>query len=159
MAKSKVFKKYEDNSNGFLAVKYKELVDLGLECQIGSKSYQHGQTVYLVENEGDMTKFIQAWESKYGPLITTCKHQKDRSTVRNYKAYSHGSYAVGYPSFAATDAQLLTSPPLPGIGGLVPTVAVQLKSGPSFVGAPIAVIEEGVTLNLPETRVNLKSDF
>lgn len=68
MAKNKVFKKYEDNSHGWLAVKYQELCDLNLENHVSVHSYQHGSTVYL-EEDVDMPLFIRHWEAKNGPFL------------------------------------------------------------------------------------------
>lgn len=60
MAKTiKSYKFYSDSGHGWMAVKRKELVELGILDSITSYSYQRGATVYL-EEDCDATTFILA---------------------------------------------------------------------------------------------------
>lgn len=159
MAKSKVFKKYEDNNDGFLAVKYQELLDLGLENHVTVKSFRHGASVYLSEEGGDMSMFIRHWEAKYGPLVTTCKHQKDRSTVRNYKAYQVPRSEPVVILTEKTDGQLDSVVLKTVTGTLVNAGHFMNRDQKDPERVKEFVSDLPLELNLPEAAVNLKSDF
>jgi hypothetical protein len=58
----KTYKFYSDPAHAWLAVKRKELIELGLENPISSYSYQRGDTVYLEEDQ-DATLFINTLKS------------------------------------------------------------------------------------------------
>lgn len=54
----KVYKVYCDAGHAWMAVKRKELIELGLIDKISGYSYQKGETVYL-EEDCDLGLFVQ----------------------------------------------------------------------------------------------------
>jgi hypothetical protein len=85
------FIKYDDPGHGWLKVKRSELKELGIEKLISSYSYQRGDDIFL-EEDGDMSTFINAWEnitnkefncSTQIKVITGDKNSK----IRNYNCY------------------------------------------------------------------------
>jgi hypothetical protein len=66
--KEKVYKRYCDPGHSWLAVKYIELIELCIVGQISEYSFVNGSTVYL-EEDCDMSKFIDAYEKKYNKKI------------------------------------------------------------------------------------------
>lgn len=83
----KVYVCHTDGGHGWLAVKRKELTELGISEVISSFSYSNGGTVYL-EEDSDAEKFIVAFFKKHGvkPLMRTS--YKNYSHVRNYNRYT-----------------------------------------------------------------------
>lgn len=87
----KLYKFYNDPGHGWLAVKRKELVELGILGEISSYSYQRGNTVYL-EEDGDASRFINACVRK-GLCATTkdfryeSKYCENRSPIRSYDSF------------------------------------------------------------------------
>jgi hypothetical protein len=86
---------YTDGGHGWLAVKRKELEDLGIVDQITPYSYQRGNTVYL-EEDCDMGLFHKA------KSFTDCTyyehHYRDgNSPIRSYARFSKEvrTYAAG----------------------------------------------------------------
>lgn len=63
--KNKVFKFYSDPGHGWMAVKIKELITLGILQKISPYSYIKGKTVYL-EEDMDMSTFFDAYREKFG---------------------------------------------------------------------------------------------
>ena len=55
---------HTDAGHGWLAVKIKELHELGLIHKISKYSYIRGLTAYL-EEDCDMAAFIEAWQVKH----------------------------------------------------------------------------------------------
>jgi hypothetical protein len=74
---------HADGGHGWLAVKRKLLVELGLESAISSYSYQKGGTVYL-EEDCDAPKLLNAIKD-YDYVIT--ESYRDRSPIRGYDGY------------------------------------------------------------------------
>jgi hypothetical protein len=56
---------YQDGGHGWLTAKKSELIELELINKISRFSYEQGHTVYL-EEDCDMTVFINAWELNTG---------------------------------------------------------------------------------------------
>lgn len=85
---NKIFRFYSDASHGWLAVKRKELRELGILDKISSCSYQRGDTVYL-EEDNDLIIFAQAFEAKFGkqPTIKDCFYAS--VPVRSYEHFFH----------------------------------------------------------------------
>lgn len=84
---------YDDPGHGWLQVKIKELIQLGIEKQITSYSYMKGFYAYLEEDQ-DLSTFLDA---KYGEdmkakqfFINSCKsvHQ-EHTPIRNYGRYRY----------------------------------------------------------------------
>lgn len=86
----KVNKKFLcDDSHGWLSVKRKELVELGIENEISAFSYQRGQSVYL-EEDCDAPVYIDAQKKNGVSVVIIEGKQSRRSPVRSYKTYSKG---------------------------------------------------------------------
>jgi len=78
---------YEDAGHGWLAVKRKELVELGIITQVSSCSYQKGKTVYL-EEDCDAPLFIQAMRTKGVEIDYKETVHPDFSPIRKYERFS-----------------------------------------------------------------------
>lgn len=82
---------HTDAGHGWLAVKIKELHELGLIHKISKYSYIRGLTAYL-EEDCDMSAFIRAWQVKHGTyfdfktMVKTSYRQ--HSPIRSYEHYS-----------------------------------------------------------------------
>lgn len=87
----KTYKFYNDPGHGWLAVKRKELIELGVIGQISRYSYQRGGTVYL-EEDGDASRFINACVAK-GLCATAndfpyvSKYSEKNSPIRSYESF------------------------------------------------------------------------
>lgn len=82
---------HTDARHGWLAVKIKELHELGLIHKISKYSYIRGLTAYL-EEDCDMNAFINAWQVKHSTYFdfkTMVKtfHQH-HSPIRSYERYA-----------------------------------------------------------------------
>lgn len=90
MSKLNIGKKYfhRDAQHGWLAVKRKELVALGLDKEISAFSYQLGKTVYL-EEDVDAPKYLKAAAAALGREVET-KDAKfwEKSNIRGFSAYT-----------------------------------------------------------------------
>lgn len=81
----KTFKYYSDPGHAWLAVRIKDLKDIGIDqTQFSSYSYIKGGTVYL-EEDSDATKFLKLWKhiKKDDPNIVE-KSTNRRSPIRSY---------------------------------------------------------------------------
>lgn len=86
----KPFKFYTDPGHGWLAVKLKDIFDLGLQYQISPYSYMRGLTVYL-EEDCDAALFVRHWENKCGYRIPTKYVSSDKgSPIRSYARWNTG---------------------------------------------------------------------
>lgn len=85
----KSFKVHQDPGHGWMAVKRKDLQELGIESQISLCSYvsKTNKTVYL-EEDRDMSIFLQAYVAKFGvePALEF-KHTDRRSPIRSLHAF------------------------------------------------------------------------
>lgn len=80
----KIFKVYVDSGHGWIAVKRKDLYELGVLNKITRYSYQRGDTVYI-EEDCDATTFIKAFKDKFGcePHLAPSKYSHC-SPIRSY---------------------------------------------------------------------------
>lgn len=70
-----------DGGHGWLAVKRKELIELGILDKISSCSYQKGKTVYL-EEDMDYSTFVDA-----NGAVSYKESYQDRSPIRSYENF------------------------------------------------------------------------
>jgi hypothetical protein len=83
----KVYKFYNDPGHGWLAVKRKELIQLGILNDISGYSYQRGNTVYL-EEDCDASRFLTAYLKEYGVgARTLSKYTQKTSPIRSYSSF------------------------------------------------------------------------
>ena len=78
---------HSDAGHGWLAVKVSDLKMLGIETNITPFSYVKGKTVYL-EEDCDMSKFIEAAKAKGITIEVRSGPQRDRSPIRSFKSYN-----------------------------------------------------------------------
>lgn len=81
-----VLKKYNDPGHGWVAVKRKLIVQLGIADKISGWSYQKGQTVYL-EEDGDMDLLLEALRVRKIEYETKVIYCKGHSKIRGYESY------------------------------------------------------------------------
>lgn len=82
-----VTKKFmSDSGHGWLSVKKKELIELGIADSISSYSYMKGQSVYL-EEDCDVERYFTAQrKNSVGVKVVRGKHY-ERSPIRSYSPY------------------------------------------------------------------------
>ena len=83
----KTYVYHQDPGHGWLAVKVKELFELGIQYDISNHSYVQGNTVYL-EEDCDAMLFISQYQACYGHQPNLRHSYRERSPVRNYDRYS-----------------------------------------------------------------------
>jgi hypothetical protein len=76
-----------DPGHGWLSVKKKELVDLGIETKISNWSYMKGKSVYL-EEDCDAGVYIEAQKERGVIIKVKCGVQSKLSPVRSYEYYN-----------------------------------------------------------------------
>lgn len=84
-SKTKVYVFHSDPGHGWLAVKLKELQELGIEDKISSFSYQKGATVYL-EEDCDAGVFIEALKAS-GKQFQHRSSFQEKTPIRSYNSY------------------------------------------------------------------------
>lgn len=77
---------HSDAGHGWLAVKQKELAELGILEKVSVFSYHNGQTVYL-EEDVDAGLFVQAYLSKHGKKPAIRESYQENSTIRSYARF------------------------------------------------------------------------
>lgn len=77
---------HEDEGHAWLAVKRKELEDLGIIDKISSYSYQKGQIVYL-EEDRDFGLFVNAIGEKRANNLKMKGSYHKVSPIRNYQRF------------------------------------------------------------------------
>lgn len=82
----KTYVYHTDAGHGWLAVKRKELVDLGILNKISHYSYQNGGTVYL-EEDCDAGHFLEAKKAK-GEEVGIKHSYREHSHVRYYASFT-----------------------------------------------------------------------
>lgn len=84
----KIYKFYSDAGHGWLAVKIKELMQLGIITHISQYSYMNGATAYL-EEDCDASLFLDAYREKNNcdPKYEY-KHINGNSAIRSYDRYN-----------------------------------------------------------------------
>jgi hypothetical protein len=87
MKGGKTYLYHQDPGHGWIAVKRKELDELGIAHLISEHSYQRGQTVYL-EEDGDYKHFFHAYKERflYKPVLES-RHTNGSSPIRSYSRY------------------------------------------------------------------------
>ena len=80
-----VKKFYSDAGHGWLAVKKKELVELGIEKEITGWSYMKGGTAYLEEDQ-DFGTYLKAQKER-GVVIVVQGKYHEHSPIRGYEGY------------------------------------------------------------------------
>jgi hypothetical protein len=81
-------KYYSDPGHGWIAVKYQEIIDLGIADKITSFSYKKGKTIYLEEDQ-DASTYIKAYKEHYGEEVNFIrKNTNKNSPIRNYEPFS-----------------------------------------------------------------------
>jgi len=78
--------KYDDSGHGWLKVPIRTLEELEIEDQITSSSYERGPNAYLEEDQ-DMTTFMEAAEAKGWDVQVRTVNDGDRSKIRSYDSY------------------------------------------------------------------------
>ena len=81
---NKVF--HSDSGHGWLAVRIKELNDLGIADKVSSYSYMNGKTAYL-EEDCDASVYLDAQENKGVKVVIKRGKFQERSRVRSYQGY------------------------------------------------------------------------
>ena len=69
-----------------MAVKFRELEELGIADKITTFSYRKGKTVYL-EEDCDLGLFFETYKAKYGARPSYRDSYKNYSPVRNFERY------------------------------------------------------------------------
>lgn len=79
---------HTDPGHGWLAVKYAELIRLGIREQISGGSYisESGKTVYL-EEDCDMTIFMNAKKSA-GEICNLKESYQEYTPIRNFRLFN-----------------------------------------------------------------------
>lgn len=81
------FKAYSDSQHGWIAVKRRLLLELGILYKITQFSYQRGKTVYL-EEDCDADTFIEAFVKAYNTQpILTHNYVDGNSPIRSYEGF------------------------------------------------------------------------
>lgn len=84
--KYRFYRFYEDTGHGWVAVKRKEVIELGILEKITGLSHQKGDTIYL-EEDFDLTTFINALKVK--DITYSFKNSyKSRSPIRSYDHFT-----------------------------------------------------------------------
>ena len=77
---------HTDPGHGWIAVKRKELADLGVLDKVSSYSYQKGQTVYL-EEDCDAALFFNAYRAKHNTDPKYRESHLERTPIRYYDGF------------------------------------------------------------------------
>jgi hypothetical protein len=84
--KTKTYIFHTDPGHGWLAVKRKELIELGILDKVSYYSYQKGQTVYL-EEDCDAALFFNAYRAKHGTDPKYRDSYLERTPIRYYNHF------------------------------------------------------------------------
>ena len=85
--KMKTYKLHTDPGHGWLAVRRKELVELGIADKITRYSYVKGETAYL-EEDCDLATFFTAYRAKHGVDPVYTESFREKTFVRNCDPYT-----------------------------------------------------------------------
>jgi hypothetical protein len=78
---------HSDAGHGWVAVKRKELVELGIINKVSSCSYERGNTVYL-EEDCDAALFVEAAKKKDPSFDFIYRESfQDHSPIRSYSSF------------------------------------------------------------------------
>jgi hypothetical protein len=85
--KAKIYIFHSDPGHGWLAVKRKELKDLGIFEKVSGYSYQRGQTVYL-EEDCDASLFLNAKKKANKDMaVATRDSFQENTPIRGYENF------------------------------------------------------------------------
>lgn len=84
---NKTYVFHTDPGHGWLAVPFKDLVELGIENKISDYSYSKGSTAYL-EEDCDAAVFINAYKERFGKMFQFRTSYQDRTQIRYFADYS-----------------------------------------------------------------------
>jgi hypothetical protein len=84
--KPKVYVLHTDPGHGWLAVKRRELKELGIADRITTYSYARGTTAYL-EEDCDLATFFTAYREKHGQDPEYRTSYRERSAIRSFDPY------------------------------------------------------------------------
>jgi hypothetical protein len=82
----KVYVLHTDPGHGWLAVKRRELKELGIADRITRYSYSRGTTAYL-EEDCDLATFFDAYRARYGQDPAYRTSYRERSAIRSFDQY------------------------------------------------------------------------
>ena len=82
----KVYIFHSDPGHGWIAVRLRELKELGIEKEISQYSYCKGDTVYL-EEDCDAAAFFNAYTKVFGKSPTYRESYLERTPIRHYPRY------------------------------------------------------------------------
>jgi hypothetical protein len=87
---------HSDAGHGWLEVPYSDLVNIGVDKEISSFSYQKGDMIYI-EEDGDLCRFINAYIKHMDsePKILSTGHCPNYSSIRNLPHYDRGRKFIG----------------------------------------------------------------
>jgi len=77
---------YHDPAHGWLAVKFKDLCELGITDSISCFSYMRGQTAYL-EQDSDAGKYLEAARERGLEIQIQDRQHHTVSPIRYYERY------------------------------------------------------------------------
>jgi hypothetical protein len=80
----KKYYSYGDSHHGYVAVKRKELIELGIADKISEYSFQKGDTVYL-EEDGDASLFVKTKGLENIEFIE--RYHDGLSPITRYESY------------------------------------------------------------------------
>lgn len=78
---------HSDAGHGWLAVKDRDVAELGITALISDFSYQKGQTVYLEEDK-DAQTFLNAAKEKGLDIVVKKAKVVKRSNIRSFPTFS-----------------------------------------------------------------------
>ena len=83
----RTYKLHTDPGHGWLAVRRKELVELGIADKITSYSYVKGETAYL-EEDCDLATFFNAYRAVHGADPVYTESFREKTFVRRCEPYT-----------------------------------------------------------------------
>jgi len=78
---------HTDPGHGWVAVPFKDIVELGIQNDISGYSYVKGKTAYL-EEDCDAAVFIKAYKAKFGKMFKFRESYKEHTNIRYFDDYS-----------------------------------------------------------------------
>jgi hypothetical protein len=123
---------YHDDNNGWLAVKFKLLQELGIADKISKGSYIKGQTVYLDEDV-DMPIYIDAQKDRGITVNAVSIGHGKRSIVRNYTIYhvsDNASASAANMTMMVNDDEDSQDEPMPTLDAVAPVAQTNEPTEP-----------------------------
>jgi len=78
---------HTDPGHGWVAVPFKDIIELGIADKISGYSYVKGKTAYL-EEDCDAAVFINAYKAKFGKMFSFKESYKENTNIRYFDDYS-----------------------------------------------------------------------